>query len=210
MAEVAATESVTAQIMTTLGAGSGLNITKLAEDLTSVERAPKQAKIEAAVTATEAKISAYGLISYQVSLLQTAFEALNDADELSTNSASSSDTAVSFSAVDGTAEAGSHNIEVTQLALEQRVKSAEYSSTSSSLNSGSSFDLAAPPAVLLLLQPIPLLGSSVRLTMPIWALLRLLLTPVLPVLTTALCSVELRAVRALLVFPRLLIWDSMR
>ena len=141
MAEVAATESVTAQIMTTLGAGSGLNITKLAEDLTSVERAPKQAKIEAAVTATEAKISAYGLISYQVGLLQTAFEALNDADELSTNSASSSDTAVSFSAVDGTAEAGSHNIEVTQLALEQRVKSAEYSSTSSSLNSGSSFDL---------------------------------------------------------------------
>lgn len=141
MAEVAATESVTAQIMTTLGAGSGLNITKLAEDLTSVERAPKQAKIEAAVSATEAKISAYGLISYQVSLLQTAFEALNDADELSTNSASSSDTAVAFSAVDGTAEAGSHSVEVNRLALEQRVKSAEYSSTSSSLNAGSAFDL---------------------------------------------------------------------
>jgi flagellar hook-associated protein 2 len=141
MAEVAATESVTSQIMTTLGAGSGLDITKLATDLTSIEKAPKQAKIEAAVAATEAKISAYGLISYQVSLLQTAFEALNDADELATNSASSTDVAVSISTPDGTAEAGSHTIDVTQLALEQRVKSTEYSSSSSSLNAGSSFDL---------------------------------------------------------------------
>ncbi len=141
MAEVAATESVTSQIMTTLGAGSGLDITKLATDLTSIEKAPKQAKIEAAVAATEAKISAFGLISYQVSLLQTAFEALNDADELATNSASSTDVAVSISTPDGTAEAGSHTIDVTQLALEQRVKSTEYSSSSSSLNAGSSFDL---------------------------------------------------------------------
>jgi flagellar hook-associated protein 2 len=141
MAEVAATESVTAQIMTTLGAGSGLDITKLATDLTAVEKAPQEAKIAEAVTETEAKISAYGLISYQVSLLQTAFEALNDADELATNSASSSDTAVSISSITGTAEAGSHSIDVTQLALEQRVMSAEYSSPTNTLNSGSAFDL---------------------------------------------------------------------
>tara|TARA_B110000902_G_scaffold54195_1_gene62958 strand:+ start:4157 stop:5587 length:1431 start_codon:yes stop_codon:yes gene_type:complete len=141
MAEVAATESVTAQIMTTLGAGSGLDITKLATDLTAVEKAPQEAKIAEAVTETEAKISAYGLISYQVSLLQSAFEALNDADELATNSASSSDTAVSISSITGTAEAGAHSIDVTQLALEQRVMSAEYSSATNALNSGSPFDL---------------------------------------------------------------------
>ena len=141
MAEVAGSDSVTAQIMTTLGAGSGLNITKLAQDLTDVEKAPRQAKIEEAMTATEAKISAYGLISYQVSLLQTAFEGLNDADELATNTGSSSDDAVTFSSVDGTAEAGTHSIEVTQLAQEQRNMSDEYSTSDSSLNSGSSFDL---------------------------------------------------------------------
>ena len=45
MAEIAS-NNVTSQVMTTLGAGSGLNITKLAEDLTAVEKEPKQAKIE--------------------------------------------------------------------------------------------------------------------------------------------------------------------
>ena len=141
MAEVAGSDTVTAQIMTTLGAGSGLNITKLAQDLTDVEKAPRQAKIEEAKTATEAKISAYGLISYQVSLLQSAFEGLNDADELATNSGSSTSTAVTFSSVEGTAEAGTYSIDVTQLAQEQRIISDEYSTTASSLNSGSSFDL---------------------------------------------------------------------
>lgn len=141
MAEVAATESVTAQIMTTLGAGSGLDITKLATDLTAVEKVPQEAKIAKAVIETEAKISAYGLISYQVSLLQSAFEALNDADEVATNSASSSDTAVSISSITGTAEAGAHSIDVTQLALEQQVMSAEYSSATNALNSGSPFDI---------------------------------------------------------------------
>ena len=142
MAEVAGSDTVTAQIMTTLGAGSGLNITKLAQDLTDVEKAPRQAKIEEAKTATEAKISAYGLISYQVSLLQSAFEGLNDADELATNSGSSTSTAVTFSSVEGTAEAGTYSIDVTQLAQEQRIISDEYSTTASSLNSGSSFDLS--------------------------------------------------------------------
>ena len=142
MAEVAGSDTVTAQIMTTLGAGSGLNITKLAQDLTDVEKAPRQAKIEEAKTATEAKISAYGLISYQVSLLQSAFEGLNDADELATNSGSSTSTAVTFSSVEGTAEAGTYSIDVTQLAQEQRIISYEYSTTASSLNSGSSFDLS--------------------------------------------------------------------
>ena len=93
MAEIAS-NNVTSQVMTTLGAGSGLNITKLAEDLTAVEKEPKQAKIEAGVTATEAKISAYGLISYQLGLLQTAFESLNDADEIAQPSGVSSNTAV--------------------------------------------------------------------------------------------------------------------
>ena len=141
MAEVTAADSPTAQIMKTLGAGSGINITELAQNLTDVDKAPRQEKIDAAVAATEAKISAYGLISYQVSLLQSAFETLNDADELATNTASSNDPAVTLNSVDGTSEAGSHIIEVTQLALEQRVKSAEYSTSNASLNSGSAFDI---------------------------------------------------------------------
>ncbi len=141
MAEIAS-NNVTSQVMTTLGAGSGLDITKLAEDLTAVEKEPKQAKIEAGVTATEAKISAYGLISYQLGLLQTAFESLNDADEIAQPSGVSSNTAVTFSNLDGTAETGVHFVTVSQLAQGQRVKSNEFSSSTSALNGGAAFNLS--------------------------------------------------------------------
>ena len=70
---MAEASSVSSQVLTTLGVGSGLDVFKLAQDLTDVEKVPKQQKIERDITATEASISGYGLVSYQVGLLQKAF-----------------------------------------------------------------------------------------------------------------------------------------
>ena len=66
---MAEASSVSSQVLTTLGVGSGLDVFKLAQDLTDVEKVPKQQKIERDITATEASISGYGLVSYQVGLL---------------------------------------------------------------------------------------------------------------------------------------------
>ena len=139
MAEVS---SVSSQVLTTLGVGSGLDVFKLAKDLTDVEKVPKQESIEGDITATEASISGYGLVSFQVGQLQKAFETLNDADELATSSGTSSNTsAISLTALDGAAATGAYDITVTRLAQEQRMISDEYAATSATLHSGS-FDIS--------------------------------------------------------------------
>ena len=127
--------NISSQIMTTLGVGSGLDVFKLAQDLTDVEKVPKQQAIEGNIEATEASISGYGLVTYQVGLLQQAFENLNDSDELATSNGTSSNTsAINLTSLDGTAETGAYDITVTRLAQEQRMISDEYASSTATLN----------------------------------------------------------------------------
>ena len=134
--------SVSSQVLTTLGVGSGLDVFKLAQDLTDVEKVPKKESIESDITATEASISGYGLVSFQVGQLQKAFEKLNDADELATSTGSSSNTsAISLTSLDGAAAPGAYDITVTRLAQEQRMISDEYTATTTTLNSGA-FDIS--------------------------------------------------------------------
>lgn len=134
--------SVSSQVLTTLGVGSGLDVFKLAQDLTDVEKVPKKESIESDITATEASISGYGLVSFQVGQLQKAFEKLNDADEMATSTGSSSNTsAISLTSLDGAAATGAYDITVTRLAQEQRMISDEYTAATTILNS-SAFDIS--------------------------------------------------------------------
>ena len=104
-------------ILTTLGAGSGIDIFKMAQDLTDVEKLPKQEKINEKIEASTAQVSAYGLVKYQLEVLKLSFEGLNDANEMATNTSSSTNsTAVSFSSMDGTAQVGSYDVTVSSLA----------------------------------------------------------------------------------------------
>lgn len=147
MAEVSSTattgSSIANTVLTTLDVGSGLDIGKLAQDLTDAEKLPKQNSINSDIADSEASITGYAEVSFQVNLLKTAFEAINDADELATSSGTSSDsTKVSFSSVAGNAAAGAYDISVSQLAESQRTVSDQFASTTTSLNSGTAFDLS--------------------------------------------------------------------
>lgn len=129
-------------ILTTLGAGSGIDIFKMAQDLTDVEKLPKQEKINEKIEASTAQVSAYGLVKYQLEVLKLSFEGLNDANEMATNTSSSTNsTAVNFSSMDGTAQVGSYDVTVSSLANGQQSKSTEYSSATQQLNSGSAFNI---------------------------------------------------------------------
>ena len=130
-------------VLTTLDIGSGIDSTKLARDLTDAVQLPQQNKIQAQIDASEASISAYGLVKYQIDTLRSSFEKLNDANELATSTGTSSDNSkISLSSVAGTAIAGSYDFTVSQLAQNQRVISDQYTSTTQSLNSGSAFDIS--------------------------------------------------------------------
>lgn len=130
------------QILTTLGAGSGIDIFKMSRDLTDVEKLPKQEKINESIVETEAQVSAYALVSYQLAVLKQSFEGLNDANEMATNTSSSTNsTAVSFASLDGTAQVGSYDVTVSALANGQQSMSSEYSSKTQQLNSGTGFNV---------------------------------------------------------------------
>lgn len=130
-------------VLTTLDIGSGIDSTKLARDLTDAIKLPQQSSIQGKIDASEASISAYGLVKFQISTLKSSFEKLNDANELATSVGSSSDiTKMTIATASGAANAGSYDFKIDQLAQNQRVFSDQYTSETQSLNSGSSFDIS--------------------------------------------------------------------
>lgn len=134
--------NVGSKVLNTLDVGSGLDVAQLARDLTDAEGTPKTESLNKEIAASEASVSAYGLVKFQVSVLQSAFEQLNDADELATSTgASSASNKVAFSSVSGNALAGAYDISVSQLAQNQRSISDQFSSKTTSINSGTAFDL---------------------------------------------------------------------
>ena len=140
------TENVASTVLLGMGKGSGIDIVKLARDLTDVEKAPRESRLNADIEASEAKISGLAVLKYNVQLLIDSFSALNDASELATPTATSTDAAkVSVVATDGSADSGIYDVGVTTLATAQRNKSNQYSSTTESLNGGSGFTLTVTP-----------------------------------------------------------------
>ena len=130
-------------VLTTLDIGSGIDSTKLAQDLTDAIKIPQKNTIQGKIDASEAAISAYGLVKFQLNALKGSFEKLNDANELATSAGTSSDnTKITISSVAGTAAAGAYDFTISQLAQNQRVTSDQYTSKTQSLNSGSAFDIS--------------------------------------------------------------------
>ena len=137
-----ATSDVASSVLLNMGNGSGIDVIKLARDLADAEMMPQQDRVTRAKTDTEAAISAYAVLKYNVELLTEQFNGLNDAQELATPVAVSSNTsAISIGSTQGSAVSGSHQIDVTQLAASQRNRSSEYTSSTETLNSGSAFDI---------------------------------------------------------------------
>ena len=116
-----ATDNIASSVMQTLGGGSGIDIVKLARDLTDVEKLPAEEKITASQEAAEAKISALAVLKFNVQALIDEFNGLNDASELATPTATTSDSSVvSVVSTDGSAQSGLYDIHVDVLATAQR------------------------------------------------------------------------------------------
>ncbi len=133
--------SISQEILTSLGGGSGIDIFKLARDLSDVEKEPKQLALETSISKTEASISAYSAISYQIGTIKSSFQTMDDADELAeSNGSSSNSDAITFTSVSGGAIKADYDIGVSQLAQTQRTVSNLFDASDTEL-SGESFDI---------------------------------------------------------------------
>ena len=133
---------MTTDILGMLGAGSGINIQELSENLTAAERAPRQAVIDRNIERTEAKIGGLSVLALVASGLRDAFAKLKDTSDFNQldvrNSAPSS-----FALEPGvSALPGRHSIEVLQLAQPQQTASAGFAAKDSVLHGGAAFSLS--------------------------------------------------------------------
>lgn len=124
----------TSSIVSSLGAGSGIDIKNLAQSLVDVERKPLKDRIDAKIAKSEARISGYGAVRAYLEPLKASLEKLKSASNFGTLSLSNSQPAAFSASMGATATTGSHEITVAQLASAQRTRSVGFASATDALN----------------------------------------------------------------------------
>ncbi len=121
-------------ILTSLSAGSGVDVATLAQNLVEAEKAPQADAINSKIQKCEARISGYGALSYILGDLRSKCAALDDLGDFNSMSTSVSQTSAFSVKTSATASSGNHSISVSQLAQGQRsISSAGFASTSATL-----------------------------------------------------------------------------
>mgnify|MGYP001406377714 CR=1 FL=1 len=134
------------EFLKTLGMGTGVDIKQLAQTLTDAQGEPKKDVINKSIAESNAKISAYSSLLFGLDSLDTAFKTLNDKGDFQSLTSKSSDSTKMTATTTTTASTGKHHIVVSQLAKAERLASAGYSSSTSTLNSGTAFNIALTAA----------------------------------------------------------------
>ncbi|MBQ4857075.1 flagellar filament capping protein FliD [Pseudoalteromonas sp. MMG007] len=104
------------------GLGSGLAVSDIVDALVNSEQAPAEARLNTTESNLTTDISAVGALKSALEQVQTAMEALGDADNYQQRSTSGNDDFVSISA-DEDAQPGGYSVEVNNLATEHKILS---------------------------------------------------------------------------------------
>jgi flagellar hook-associated protein 2 len=129
-------------LITSLGAGSGVNVNALAQNLVDAEKVPQQNAINDKINKNDAKVSGYSAIAYVLNEVQTAFVALQNKSNFNVLTASNSDTGALGVTASTSAATGSHTVNIQKIAQAQRSVSAGLASATQSLNSGQAMTIS--------------------------------------------------------------------
>ena len=122
--------------LSSAGIGSGLDVNTLVSQLVAAERAGPDKILTTKTTTANSQISALGTIKSALSNLQTSLTALSSSGSLNQLSAQSAESTVFSATADGTATAGSYNVEVVSLATAAKLASTAYASSSATVGDG--------------------------------------------------------------------------
>ncbi|AJG22182.1 flagellar filament capping protein FliD [Cupriavidus basilensis] len=118
MSSTSATSSTSGSAISSLGVGSGLDLSTLLTNLKSAEQL-KLTPITDQQSAVNTQLSAYGVLQGALASFQSAATALGTASLYSSTTTSSSNTSVLSTSANNTAVAGSYAVNVSQLAQSQ-------------------------------------------------------------------------------------------
>ena len=142
-AAVAAANKASAQkLISSLGAGSGVDVASLAQNLVDAEGTPQKNAINAKITKNEARISGYSALSFVLNNVKTAMTDLKDQNSFNAVTATNSNPSAFSITTNASAAEGSHSIEVTQIAKAQRNVSNGISDPAVHLNGNAAMSLA--------------------------------------------------------------------
>ena len=129
-------------IISSLGAGSGMDVKALANSLVDAERVPRKDILDKKIKTAQNGISGYAAVKFVLDGLKTALTDLKDQSDFNTqNPRNSQPNAIAVTA-SGQASSGAHNIIVNKLAQAQKLASSGFVSNTTSLNNGEAFNLS--------------------------------------------------------------------
>ena len=122
--------------ISSLGIGSGIDISSLVSQLVSAERSPQEALLSNRSSSANAELSALGRVRSSLGALKTAAENLTNADLFSATRASSGDEAALLVSSSNEAVAGSYDARVLQLASAHKLHSMAYADADTDVGYG--------------------------------------------------------------------------
>lgn len=123
--------------ISSLGAGSGLDLETLLTNLLAAESTPIQTRLAQQEASIQASISAFGSFKSALSEFQTATNALKEASAFNGRSASSSNNSIFTASADNTASAASYDINVLNLAETHKLATnGQFSDPSATIGTG--------------------------------------------------------------------------
>ena len=141
-AQALAAKKANAQsILKSLNAGSGVDVSSLAQNLVDAEGNPQKTLLNSKITKNENKIGGLSAVMFMMSELKTKLTALKNRDSFNTVNASNSNTGALTITASPTASIGSHQIKIDSVSAAQSSISSGFASKTSSLNGGSPFSL---------------------------------------------------------------------
>jgi flagellar hook-associated protein 2 len=139
-AQLAAANKASAQkIISSLSAGSGVDVASLAQNLVDAEKAPQENAINAKIAKNDAKVSGMSAVMFMMSELKNALTAVKDKDSFNSLNITNSNTGAVGVVATGAALAGQHTVSVSALSQAQRSVSNGFSSAATSINGGANF-----------------------------------------------------------------------
>ena len=137
----AANRSSAQKILTSLNAGSGVDVVNLAQNLVDAEKVPRENLINAKIERNDNKISGLSAVMFMMDELKTNLSEIKDKTNLNSLSLSNSNpNALTLTSLSN-AEKGSYDINIKSLAMPQRTVSSGFTKANSNINGGNSFNL---------------------------------------------------------------------
>jgi len=124
-----------------LGAGSGVDVKSLAQNLVDAEKVPRERAINTKIDDQERRIAGYSAMMLSLETVKTAFQKLNDATDFNAAEVTNSQPNAIGAVTTAAAVPGRHSIEVLRLAAAQKDASNGFTATNQSLNGGNAFSL---------------------------------------------------------------------